>query len=155
MKTALYWLIQCTWGLPQTLLGVMLCFLHRRDEHFLYLGALVTRWQGRSSMSVGPFVFLTADPFFADKFAGQYTREELSDRLLVHEYGHTIQSLLLGPLYLVIIGVGSTLWGWLPVCNRMRREKQVSYFRFFTERWANACGEWVTGCKSMEQLVTD
>lgn len=155
MKAALYWLIQCTWGLPQTLLGLVLMLLHRGDERFLYHGAVVTRWQGRASMSVGPFVFLTADPFFADKFAGQYTRKELSDRLLVHEYGHTIQSLLLGPLYLVIIGVGSTLWGWLPVCNRMRREKQVSYFAFFTERWANACGEWVTGKPSLGQMVID
>lgn len=155
MRTALYWLIQCTWGLPQTLLGLVLLLLHRHDEHFPYHGALVTRWQGRSSMSVGPFVFLTADPFFADKFAGQYTREELSDRLLVHEYGHTIQSLVLGPLYLVIIGVGSTVWGWLPSLNRLRHEKQVSYFAFFTERWANRWGEAVTGRKSMEQLVID
>ena len=155
MKTGLYWLIQCTWGLPQTLLGLVLCLLHRRDERFLYHGAVVTRWQGRSSMSVGPFVFLTANPFFADQFDGQYTREELSERLLVHEYGHTIQSLLLGPLYLVIIGVGSTLWGWLPACNRLRREKQVSYFAFFTERWANACGEWVTGKPSLGQMVID
>lgn len=155
MKFALYWLIQCTWGLPQTILGLILFLLHRKDEHFLYHGALVTRWQGRSSMSVGPFVFLTSDPFFADKFAGQYSRGELSDRLLVHEYGHTIQSLLLGPLYLVIIGIGSTLWGWLPCLNRMRREKQVSYFAFFTESWANRCGELVTGKPSMEQLIID
>lgn len=153
MKTALYWMIQCAWGLPQTLLGLVILLLHRKDEHFLYHGALVTRWQGRSSMSVGPFVFLTADPFFADKFAGQYTRQELSDRLLVHEYGHTIQSLILGPAYLIVIGIGSTLWGWLPSLDRMRREKQVSYFAFFTEQWANACGEWVTGMKSMEQLI--
>lgn len=155
MKTALYWLIQCTWGLPQTLLGLFLLLLHRNDEHFLFHGALVTRWQGRSSMSVGPFVFLTADPFFTDKFTGQYTKEELTDRLLVHEYGHTIQSLTLGPLYLIIIGVGSTIWGWLPSLNRMRREKQISYFAFFTESWANRWGEAVTRHKSMERLVID
>lgn len=155
MKTALYWLIQCTWGLPQTLLGLVLCLLHRRDERFLHHGALVTRWQGKSSMSVGPFVFLTADPYFADKLADRFAREELIDRLLVHEYGHTIQSLILGPLYLVVIGVGSTIWGWLPSLAKKRHEQQISYFRFFTERWANRCGEWVTGRKSMEQLVID
>ena len=155
IKTALYWLAQCSWGLPQTVLGFLLLLGHRKDRHFFYHGALVTQWQGKASVSVGPFVFLTADPYFADKFAGQYTREELSARLLVHEYGHTIQSLALGPLYLVIIGVGSTLWGWLPSLNRMRREKQISYFAFFTERWANSWGEAVTGQKSMEQLVID
>ena len=155
MKTALYWLIQCVWGLPQTLLGLILALLHRRDEHFLYHGALVTRWQGRSSMSVGPFVFLTADPFFAEKLAGQYTREELSDRLLVHEYGHTIQSLLLGPLYLPVIGIASTVWGFWPGLVRKRREQQLSYFCFYTESWANTLGEKVTGEPSMGQLVID
>ena len=155
MKTALYWLIQCTWGLPQTLLGLVLCLLHRRDERFLHHGALVTRWQGKSSMSVGPFVFLTADPYFADKLADRFTREELTDRLLVHEYGHTIQSLILGPLYLIVIGIPSTLWGWLPSLAKKRQAQQISYFRFFTERWANRCGEWVTGRKSMEQQVID
>lgn len=155
MKTILYWLIQCTWGLPQTLLGLALRMLHRHDEHFLYHGALVTRWQGKASMSVGPFVFVTADPYFADKLAGQYSREELAGRLLVHEYGHTIQSLVLGPMYLVIIGVGSTIWGWLPSLAKKRHEQQISYFAFFTESWANRWGEMVTGQKSMEQLVID
>lgn len=155
MKTALYWLIQCVWGLPQTVLGALLLLMHHRDEHFFYHGALVTRWQGRSSMSVGPFVFLTSDPFFVDKFQGRYTREELTGRLLVHEYGHTIQSMILGPLYLIIIGIPSTLWGWIPSLNRMRREKQVSYFAFFTESWANRWGAAITGRKSMERLVID
>ena len=155
MKTALYWLIQCTWGLPQALLGLIIFLLHLGDEHFLYHGALVTRWQGKSSMSVGPFVFLTADPFFADKLADRFTREEMTDRLLVHEYGHTIQSLILGPLYLIVIGIPSTLWGWLPNLAKKRQAQQISYFRFFTEHWANRCGEWVTGCRSMEQLVIE
>lgn len=155
MKILLYWLIQCVWGLPQTLLGLALLLLHRRDEHFLFHGALVTRWQGRSSMSVGPFVFVTKDPFFCEKFSGTYSREELSGRLLVHEYGHTIQSLLLGPMYLIVIGIPSTLWGWLPQLAQKRKAQQISYFSFFTENWANRCGERVTGKRSMEQLVID
>ena len=81
--------------------------------------------------------------------------EELSARLLVHEYGHTIQSLMLGPLYLIVIGIPSTLWGFLPNLNRKRKEEQISYFSFFTEKWANILGEKVTGQKSMENLVID
>ena len=49
------------------------------------------------------FVFVTAEPFFVKKYEGQMSVEELSNQLLVHEYGHTIQSLMLGPLYLAII----------------------------------------------------
>lgn len=155
MRAILYWLVQIVWGLPQTLLGLALLLLHAKEEHFFYHGALVTRWKSRASMSVGPFVFVTDEPFFCEKFAGQYTRDELAARLLVHEYGHTIQSLLLGPLYLIVMGIPSTLWGWLPSLAKKRHEEQLSYFSFFTENWANHCGEWVTGQKSMEQLVID
>jgi len=81
--------------------------------------------------------------------------EELSQRLLVHEYGHTIQSLLLGSLYLVIIGIPSTLWGFLQPLNKKRKTEGISYFSFFTEKWANRLGEMVTGSKSMENLVID
>ena len=154
MKTALYRLIQCTWGLPQTLLGLIVFLAHRKGRHFSYHGAIVTEWQGQSSVSLGLFVFVTAEPFFLAKLP-QYPREELSARLLVHEYGHTIQSLILGPLYLILMGIPSTLWGFLPQLNKMRREKQRSYFSFFTEKWANVLGERVTGCRSMEQLVID
>ncbi len=37
----------------------------------------------------------------------------------------------------------------------MRKEQQISYFSFFTEKWANSLGEKVTKEKSMEQLVID
>ena len=92
---------------------------------------------------------------FYDKLKNEYTMEELSQRLLVHEYGHTIQSLVLGPLYLIIIGIPSTLWGFLPHYHTKRRTKGISYFSFFTEAWANSLGERVTGQKSMENLMID
>lgn len=155
MKTALYWLCQCTWGFLQTTLGLIVFLLHLRDRHYLYHGAVITEWQGKSSVSLGLFVFVTAEPYFYDKLKDNHTLPELSRRLLVHEYGHTIQSLILGPAYLIVMGVPSTLWGFLPSANKMRREKQVSYFAFFTEKWANALGEWVTGETSMEELVID
>lgn len=74
--------------------------------------------------------------------------EELAGRLLVHEYGHTIQSLILGPLYLIVMGIPSTLWGFLPCYVNKRQNEEVSYFDFFTEKWANLLGEKVTGEKS-------
>ena len=154
MKTFLYRPWQCTWGLPQTLLGLVVFLCHRRDEHFAYHGAIVTRWKGKSSVSLGMFVFITAEPYFHDKLKNRFSMQELADRLLVHEYGHTIQSLILGPLYLIAMGIPSTLWGFLPACASIRR-RGVSYFAFFTESWANALGERVTGRVSMERLLID
>ncbi len=151
----LYLLWQCTWGILQSALGLVQFLLTRKCRHFWYHGALVTVWDKPSSVSLGLFVFVTGEPFFYDKLKGCFNRQEMLDRLLVHEYGHTIQSLVLGPAYLLLIGIPSTLWGFLPCFARLRRERQVSYFACFTEKWANAWGERVTGQKSLGQAVID
>ena len=90
-------------------------------------------------MSLGPFVFLegSADP--------RKAQESVERRLLVHEYGHTIQSLVLGPLYLPLIGMPSVIWLNAPALSRHRRKTGASYYRFYTERSANWIGERVTG----------
>ena len=155
MKKAIYILIQCTWGILQTVLGLFVFLAHIKDRHYFYHGAVVTEWAAPSSVSLGMFVFVTKTPYFYEKLKDEYTMEELSRRLLVHEYGHTIHSLFLGPLYLIVMGIPSTLWGFLPCCANKRKNEKVSYFFFFTEKWANSLGEWWLKEKSMEQLVID
>ncbi len=155
MKTLVYRFLQCTWGILQTTLGLFVFLLHIKDEHFSFHSAIITKWKGKSSVSLGMFVFVTDDPYFYDKLKDEYSKEELSHRLLVHEYGHTIQSLILGPLYLIVMGIPSTLWGFLPSCYNKRKNEQFSYFSFFTESWANTLGEKATGSKSMENLIID
>ncbi len=155
MKTFLYVIWQCTWGILQTLLGFVHFLIYIKCKHYFYHGAIVTEWNNRSSVSLGLFVFVTAEPYFYEKLKDEYSMEELSKRLLVHEYGHTIQSLLLGPLYLIVIGIPSTLWGFLPYFNNKRKNESLSYFSCYTESWANTWGEKVTGEKSMELLVID
>lgn len=151
----IYVLVQCTWGALQTLLGLAVFALHVKERHFRYHGAVVTQWKCRSSVSLGLFVFVTDRPYFAEKFKGEIPVSELAARLVVHEYGHTLQSLILGPLYLPVIGVSSTVWGFLPRLARRRRERGISYFAFFTERWANRLGELATKERSIGQLVID
>lgn len=155
MKGLVYGIWQCTWGFLQSLLGMIVFLIHHKDKHYTYHGAAITVWKNKSSLSLGMFVFVTAEPYFIEKFKRKMSAEELSNRLLVHEYGHTIQSLILGPLYLIFIGIPSTLWGFLPNLNKKRRDEKISYFDFFTEKWANSLGEKVTGEKSMENLVID
>lgn len=153
MKNILYAIAQCTWGILQTLLGFVVFLLHYKNKHFCYHGAIITVWEPKTSVSLGLFVFVTSEPFFAPKYAEKISTEELSNRLLVHEYGHTIQSLILGPLYLIVIGIPSTMWGFLG--GKKRRDEQVPYGAFFTEKWANQLGEQVTGEESIGDLVLD
>ena len=133
----IYFLIQWSWGILQTLLGSIVLLLNIKNKHYWYHGALVTAWKAKSSVSLGMFVFVTDEPYFYEKLKDTYSKQELSNRLLVHEYGHTVQSLILGPLYLIVMGIPSTLWGFLPNLNKKRKEQQISYFAFFTEKWAN------------------
>ena len=153
MKKIIYCIAQCTWGILQTMLGFVVFLMHYNNKHFCYHGAIITVWEPKTSVSLGLFVFVTSEPYFAKKYEGEISAEELSKRLLVHEYGHTIQSLILGPLYLIVIGISSTLWGFLG--GKKRRDEQVPYGAFFTEKWANQLGEQVTGEKSIDMLVLD
>ena len=153
MGKVLYIILQCTWGIFQTFLGFVIFLLCYKSKHFSYHGSIVTVWKSKTSVSLGLFVFVTSEPFSAKKFEGQISVAELSNRLLVHEYGHTVQSLILGPLYLFVIGIPSTLWGFLG--GRKRRDEQIPYGAFFTEKWANSLGEQVTGEKSIENLVLE
>ena len=153
MKIWTYRIWQCTWGILQTLLGLVLFLRYYKAKHYSYHGAIITEWNSNTSISLGLFVFVSAEPFFVKKFEGQFSIKELSNRLLVHEYGHTIQSLMLGPLYLIVIGIPSTLWGFL--MGKKRKEKQIPYGTFFTEKWANSLGEYVTGEKSIQNLVLE
>ena len=141
MGAALYLLVQCSWGLIQAVLGAAVFLRYRRCPRFRFHGAVVTVYPLYSSLSLGPFIFLTDKP--PRDRRGQVPFEEVPRRMLVHEYGHTIQSLILGPLYLPLIGLPSALWAHLPSCQRKWRGK-VSYFNFFTEKTANFLGEKVT-----------
>lgn len=133
MKLVLYWLWQWTWGLPQSLLGLVVLLCNRKCPHFWYHGALATLWDRPGGLGVGMFVFL-------ENRVGDCSRP-----MLVHEYGHTIQSLILGPLFLPLVGLPSFLWCNLPFFRRLRREKGRSYYSVYPENWANALGEKTTG----------
>lgn len=147
---ALYVLLQCTWGLLQTAAGAAICLRYRKRPRFWYHGAVVTSWPRPDSLSLGLFVFLSDHPPVDRR--GLTPSEEISRRLLVHEYGHTIQSLLLGPLYLPLVGLPSLLWAHLPPCRRKWRG-EVSYFSFFPERTANSLGELAVREPSMEDIL--
>ncbi len=51
-----------------------------------------------------------------------------------HEFGHTRQSLYLGPLYLLVIGLPSLIHAAL------YRPEKGNYYDFYTERWADRLG---------------
>lgn len=51
-----------------------------------------------------------------------------------HEMGHCKQSLYLGPLYLLVIGLPSLIHAWT------YKGSPDGYYKFFTESWADRLG---------------
>ena len=121
MRRVLWVLLQCTWCLPQNLVGLVLLACHR-GKPGRFRGALVTLWEHRGCASVGCFIFMNR-------------KEAENQRLLVHEYGHTMQSAILGWFYLPVAGLPSVVWYALPALRKGR-----DYYSFYTERWADNWG---------------
>lgn len=61
--------------------------------------------------------------------------------VIAHEMGHCKQSDILGPLYLLVIGLPSFIWCTViyPFMFVVLK-KDVSYYSFYTEKWADKLG---------------
>ena len=133
----LFIIIQCSWGMIQTTIGLITFLLNKSKPHYFYHGAIITEWKYLSSVSLGLFVFVSA----FSRGNGDNGHLALRYRkLVIHEYGHCIQSLILGPIYLIVIGLPSFLWGNLPYFRHLRRRRHLSYYSFYTEKNANYWG---------------
>lgn len=134
LQKGVYTAAQWTWGLPQTMIGAALFLAHRKDKHFDYNGARATVWDKDTGVSLGKFIFVPGK-----KNAGSKDNaDKLADPfLLEHEYGHTLQSLILGPFYLLFIGAPSILWNRLPFFQHKRKRTGKSYYSAPFESSAN------------------
>ncbi len=145
MKRILFFFLQCTWGGFQTFIGFIVLLFNLKRKHYFYHGAIITEWKKCFSASLGLFIFMSV---YHPK-EKRKPHEDTYLKILVHEYGHTIQSLLLGPLYMILIWVPSFIWFKNSRLRKRREEKNISYFSFYTEKWADFIGEKVTGEKTL------
>ena len=86
------------------------------DTNFIYL----TRNGG--GVTLGRYIFVNQN------------YKDLSN-VILHEIGHTKQSRILGPLYLIIIGIPSISWAGLR--RLIPALKKINYYSLYTENWAN------------------
>ena len=99
-----------------------------------YHGAVViSRKPGLGSMGLGMFIF----------FGHEGSPE--ADEVIVHEWGHTVQSVILGPLFIPVIGIPSVVWAFTPAFVKRRKEKGIKYTDLYCEKWASGMGEKLTG----------
>jgi hypothetical protein len=114
--------------MPQLLLGFFMYALLRKKITYMqtYRDAKVFSVKGfPGGVSLAWLIFINEN--------------EASDVQVVrHEYGHSIQSLMLGWFYLVVIGLPSIIRAsrW----NRLKLDLK-DYYKGFPENWANALGK--------------
>ena len=131
-----------SWCLPQTLLGYLMYKKYKENNwvnsviEYRMGTILIRQFRLNGGRSLGKFVFTHDYEKEQDK-VWKLTAQEKMDK---HEYGHAIQSMLLGPFYLFIIGLPSISWHkYYKIVNK---KKEINYYKdFYTERWADKWGK--------------
>ena len=115
------------WQLPQNLLGLILRAIYRQKNSLLYKDKIIRVCESfPGGISLGNTLIISKFPYNKPTW-----------NIVKHEWGHTRQSLYLGPLYLIIIGIPSGLWALI---HKYNPEKPNEYYTFFTEKWADKLG---------------
>lgn len=116
--------MRLSWQGPQNLCGIIVRRIFNAEYKMKYKDADVYVWKRADGISLGHYIFVS---------------DVADETTIKHEYGHTIQSKYLGCLYLLVIGLPSIIWAG---CGKAYRKKhKVSYYSFYTERWADKLGE--------------
>ena len=112
------------WQLPQNLVGlVVLCFCGHKEK-----------------CSVAGIDFYYSKTFPGGISLGNYVIiGSKYEKTVKHEHGHQIQSMYLGPLYLLVIGIPSIVWAGL--YGSIIKPTTNGYYRFYTESWADKLGK--------------
>ena len=119
----------CVWQLPQIIVGLLMliifrnkvCYVNKRNGVFVWRishGGLF----GRACFSTGPFIITVDSP---------------SDDLLLHETGHSLQSIYLGLLYHIVVSIPSICLFWY---RRIKKKDLEWYHSCWPESWADKCG---------------
>lgn len=124
-------LFDWVWQLPQNLLGVLWkrvkkdsIIMEISNDDIRSVGAEVFLVKAGGAVTLGRYIFIS------QTYQDQYMT-------IKHECGHVKQSLMLGPLYLIVIGIPSILHAWLNGYIHCCDNHKEGYYHFYTESWAN------------------
>jgi hypothetical protein len=119
-------ILKVIWQLPQYLLSLILHKVWKTNIYSMVNGRVGFRkvyWiRPLYGISCGVCIFLTT-----------YT----DTNSVKHEYGHCVQSLYLGPLYLLVVGIPSFT---MNILSRMGILKNENYYKRWPESWADNLG---------------
>lgn len=122
------------WELPQNIAGAFYFIIHGvfaktfiiddEDSFEMYSD------KQKGAVSLGVFRVYKAEYYKSSAYYVKLSR--------MHEKGHRQQSMMFGPLYLIVIGLPSLIWATLH--SYVKRLGAVDYYSFYTEKWADRLG---------------
>jgi len=123
------------WELPQNLLGLIVLAIMKFRQHIVIMEKQEHRFYvetPKTGVSLGWFVFWTPS---GNRFS------YLVNDCRMHEYGHSRQSAMLGPLYLIVVGIPSVLRVFYRYWYlRKYGSGWKNYYNAFPENWADKLG---------------
>lgn len=115
------------WQLPQNLLGVLWKNVKKEsiiidisNDDLRSVGAKGYLMKAGGAVTLGQYVFISQT----------YQDQSVT---IKHECGHVKQSLILGPLYLIVIGIPSILHAALNNYIGCCKKNKEGYYHFYTE----------------------
>lgn len=127
-------ILKAIWELPQNALGYIVLKVTKAEPYtWFYMKGVSTEvfsWKYNNGLSLGKYIFIPFKP-------GTPLPHGVMEYIR-HEHGHSIQSKYLGWSYLLVIGLPSLIWCG---CFEGYRQKHgISYYSFYTEKWADKLG---------------
>lgn len=126
-KDQVFTVVKWIWQFPQNIIG----FILSRGYYCYVAGAYWKSGWNMPGVSLGDYIIM-------DKETMLY-----SDKVVLHEKGHQKQSLMFGPLYLLVIGLPSVvrnLWDRIAHRNWSTVKRMYWYYDGFPENWADKLG---------------
>lgn len=137
-------IIQCALGLICTIYCILASMGKKVLEFRWYKGEILVFGEFNSTgVSLGRFIILD----YRYKTQTIYGKQMIQ-YTIDHEYGHTRQSLMLGPLYLIVVGLPSALHNlynrtlFKDEPNKQKRFilREKEYYNWYCEKWADKLG---------------
>lgn len=127
VKNSIKWL----WQLPQNICGIVWRNI-KKNSIIIEVGnsmsksvnAKVYLMKAGGGVTLGNYIFISQ------------TYQDQSE-VIKHECGHVKQSKILGPLYLIIIGIPSIIHAAFNKYIGCCEKHEEGYYHFYTEKWAN------------------
>lgn len=116
-----YWLLQLTWGCITTIIGFLVtifCIIFLKGKPhkngFSYIVEIGNNWGG---LELGAFALCSNYSISNPKWY-EHTRR--------HEFGHSLQNIIFGPLYIFVVGIPSAIRYWYNVIAESKGKRFAS-----------------------------